>query len=150
MFGIFAMNKIMSVANMKKLYFTFITLLMSFSLYLKGQTQSEMNHEAAESFHKADSILNDVYQRIGKEYADDPVFLKKLKVSQRLWIQFRDAELEARFPDDDLMTYGSMYSMCYASVKKKLTIDRINQLNVWLEGLPETDGCMGSVKFVKD
>ncbi|MGV8092392.1 MAG: lysozyme inhibitor LprI family protein [Mangrovibacterium sp.] len=53
-----------------------------------------------------------------------------MRTSQRLWIKFRDAKLEARFPlCDKRFHYGSMYPMCYAT-KKRLTEKRIKQLCV--------------------
>ncbi|MFC0877590.1 lysozyme inhibitor LprI family protein [Saccharicrinis sp. FJH2] len=125
--------------------------LLAFAQSTKSQTQAEMNQEAFDSFAEADSVLNVIYQQIFIEYANDRTFLENLKKSQRLWIKFRDAEMEARFPMDERSHYyGSMFPMCYAAIKKSLTEDRIRQLRVWIDGLPETEGCTGSVTKIKE
>ncbi len=40
----------------------------------------------------ADTELNEVYNKILKEYKSDKVFICSLKESQNLWIKYRDAE----------------------------------------------------------
>jgi uncharacterized protein YecT (DUF1311 family) len=109
-----------------------------------GQSQGEMNNEEYRNYKKAESELNTVYQRIIREYNTDPEFVNNLKAAQRLWIQFRDAELKARYPDKG--QYGSVLPMCRYIFLTQLTEERINTLKVWLEGIPEGDVCSGSVK----
>ena len=111
------------------------------------QTQNEMNIEYAAEFDKADKELNRVYRKIFAEYADDKVFLEKLKLAQRAWIKFRDAHMESLFPEEEKrLHYGSVYPMCYSIHMKKITEERTRQLKVWLEGIEEGDVCSGSVK----
>ena len=125
-----------------------VILFISISLYVNAQTQHEMNMEVKESFVKSDSTLNAIYKQIFKEYAEDTIFLNKLRISQRLWVKFLDAEIEARYPQNPKrLWYGSMFPMCYWGMKKNMTEARIKQLRVWIDGLPETEGCVGSVKY---
>ena len=73
-----------------------ITILVYLSLTVNSfsQSQMEMNQNASNNYLKADRELNRVYKQILTDYKNDSTFIKKLKVSQRLWIRFRDAELE--------------------------------------------------------
>ena len=117
-----------------------------------AETQFEMNQCEQSEFEKADAELNRIYQKIRKLYADDPVFLQKLRDTQRLWIQFRDAELEMKFPhsDEPRYYYGSVYPMCFAGYKANLTTERVATLKQWLEGTEEGDVCAGSIKRPED
>lgn len=80
---------------MKRL-FTFLILTIGFNSF--SQTHTEMNQEAYNDFRKSDEELNEIYQRILSEYKDDTLFIENLKNSQRIWVQFRDAELKMKFP----------------------------------------------------
>jgi uncharacterized protein YecT (DUF1311 family) len=109
-----------------------------------AQSQTALNSKADSGYHKADKELNAIYHKILKEYAAQPSFIKNLKIAQRLWIQLRDAELAARYPEDG--SYGSVQPMCESSYLEQLTIERTKFLKVWLTGIPEGDVCSGSVK----
>jgi uncharacterized protein YecT (DUF1311 family) len=112
-----------------------------------GQTGAEMNQQAHVSYQKADKELNAVYQKIVVNYKNDPAFIASLKAAQRLWIQFRDAELKMKYPQREQGYYGSVYPMCYSAYKEELTRQRIKTLQQWLEGAEEGDVCAGSVKL---
>ena len=45
-----------------------------------------MNQDACECYKKADTRLNQTYQRILTEYRQDKIFLGKLKAAQRTWL----------------------------------------------------------------
>src|SRR6187397_1373000 len=79
-----------------------------------GQTQLEMNQKANKDFQKADKELNSVYQNILKEYKSDTAFIKNLKITQKIWIQFRDAEMKTKYPDRKDGYYGSVQPMCWS------------------------------------
>ena len=95
-------------------------------------TPTEMNACAAQEFRAADAELNEAYRAIVKRHAGDALFLKKLKASQRLWIQLRDADLEAQFPlapgQSAQVEYGSIYPLEYANAKTELTRERTRYL----------------------
>jgi uncharacterized protein YecT (DUF1311 family) len=81
-----------------------------------AQTQVELNSCADKEYAAADAELNRVYQGTLKRYKDDPKFIAKFRESQRAWLKYRDAELDARFPhaDEGKSThyYGSIFPMC--------------------------------------
>lgn len=127
---------------MKKICFL---LMLSFSITtLYAQSQSEMNNEAFNSYKKVDNELGVVYQRILKKYEKNTKFIDALRASERLWIQFRDAEVKMLFPSDNpRMTYGSMYSMLYYGYLEKLTRTRLKQLQIWAN--PKQQEIQGSI-----
>ena len=121
---------------------------MTFNFTYFSQTQAEMNKTAYAEFSKADKKLNEVYQKILTEYKSDSTFIKSLKNAQRIWIKFRDAELEMKYPNyKEPHYYGSSHPMCSASYLKKMTKERTEKLIVWLNGIKEGDMCSGSVKM---
>jgi len=111
-----------------------------------GQSQGEMNESASKAYQKADKELNTVYKRILTEYGQDTVFIKNFKLAQRLWVQLRDAEMKARYPDN-ANSYGSIFPVCWYGYLTELTEDRIKKLKVWITGIEEGDVCTGSVKI---
>ena len=106
-----------------------------------------MNIDSYNQYLKVDKELNVVYQKILKKYSTDTLFLKKLKIAQNLWIKFRDAEAEAKFPaEDKKYEYGSIFPICYNSFLEELTRKRILELKKWLNGYDDGNVCNGSVK----
>lgn len=96
---------------------------------------------------KADAELNKVWKQIMKCYKSDKVFIGKLKTAQRAWLKYRDAHIESVFPEKDKQyAYGSIYKICYDNLLEELTNERIKYLKKWVNGIPEGDGCAGSVR----
>ena len=114
-----------------------------------AMTQAEMNQCNAVDFATADAELNRVYKKIQELYADDPAFLEKMKLAQRAWIKFRDAQIEMMYPPhpEDPAFYGSAQPMCDSNYRTQLTLERVATLKVWLTGSTEGDVCSGSVKM---
>ncbi len=125
-----------------------IVLMTLFCSVVYSQTQSDMNRSTANSYQEADTELNRVYQIILTEYKDDTEFINNLRTSQRLWIQFRDAEVKVKYPNRGAGYYGSSHSMCVASYLAELTNKRTQTLKTWLKGYEEGDLCNGSVKNI--
>jgi len=121
-------------------------LLLLFSFQCLGQSQSEINLKVKNDFLIADKELNYIYQRILQEYSKDVNFINNLKISQRLWIQYRDAELKAIFPEKNTSNYGSMFLTCWYSFLKDLTLERSTRLKIWINGIDEGEICNGSIK----
>jgi uncharacterized protein YecT (DUF1311 family) len=121
------------------------SIMVVFASYTaSAQSQTAMNMNAGSDYEKADKELNAVYRKILQQYASQPLFIKKLKVAQRLWVQLRDAELAAKYPESG--SYGSVSPMCESIYLETLTKERTKFLRVWLTGIPEGDVCSGSVK----
>jgi uncharacterized protein YecT (DUF1311 family) len=107
----------------------------------------EINQQAHAEYQIAEKEINAVYQKILKKYNSDTEFIKNLRASQRLWIQFRDAELKAMYPDREPGFYGSFHPVCVSSYLTQLTKERAKTLKLWLKGRGgEGDACAGSVK----
>ncbi len=124
---------------------TILTLTILFSATRTfAQSQMEINQGAGSSYKQAEQELNTIYQQILKGYAADTVFISRLKAAERLWIKFRDAEVEMKYPPNG--SYGSAHSMCVSGYMEELTRVRINTLKIWVEGIEEGDMCSGSVK----
>ena len=124
-----------------------ILLFLSFNFWAFGQTQHEMQKDASNRYKKSDIELNKVYQKILTEYNSDSIFINRLKKTQGIWITYRDAELEMKFPAENKQAkYGSVYPICVSLFLKELTEERTKKLRVWLNGIEEGDICSGSVK----
>jgi uncharacterized protein YecT (DUF1311 family) len=121
-------------------------MLLILLIPLCSQTQAEQNQDACAAY-KSDELLNTTYARVTKQYANNGVFLRKLKAAQRAWLFFRDAHLEALCPAaDKQVDYGSVYPTCRCAALKELTEQRTRELKTWLDGIPEGAVCRGSVK----
>lgn len=115
--------------------------------YKKAFTQQELNFCSQSDYKAADAELNRVYQQLQQMYKDDPLFLDKLKVSQRAWIKFRDAAFDMKYPHkEESSYYGSSFPLCSGGYLTEITLNRIFQLKTWLKGIEEGDVCSGSVK----
>ena len=124
-----------------------LIVFLTLNMFCFSQTQHEMHKEASEAYKKSDIELNNVYQKILAEYTSDSIFIDRLKKTQRIWIIYRDSELEMKFPGKNKQVeYGSIYPMCVSIYLKELTEDRTDKLRVWLNGIEEGDMCSGSVK----
>ncbi|HET8809509.1 MAG TPA: lysozyme inhibitor LprI family protein [Flavobacteriaceae bacterium] len=130
-----------------KILLTISFLILSINSF--SQTQAEMNKEAYEQFQKSDDELNRVYQEILNEYKTDSIFIENLKKSQRIWIEFRDAELKMKFPNYKDKIYGSIHPTCRAFYLMELTEKRIKTLSKWLAGTIEGEVCNGSIKIIR-
>jgi uncharacterized protein YecT (DUF1311 family) len=110
------------------------------------QSNADMIREGAQEYQKADKELNQTYQKILKEYNEDTAFIRNLKNVQRIWLQLRDAELKAKYPNTEPGYYGRLQSMCEYFYLVELTEERTKRLKIWLKGIKEGDACIGSVK----
>ena len=133
------------IVHMTRLLLSSIFFLVMINLCF-GQTQLELNQSSHKDFQKADKELNTVYQQILKEYQSDTVFIKNFKKAQKIWIQFRDAEMNAKYPERPDGYYGSVQPMCWNNYLAGLTEERTKSLKIWLTGIEEEDACQGSVK----
>jgi len=113
-----------------------------------AQSQRDMNRQACDQYRKADNELNAAYNQTLKIYKDDALFIEKFKEAQRAWIVFRDAEMEALYPEKDKQeTYGSVFPMCHCSELTAITLQRTKELKRWVKGTKEGDVCSGSIRI---
>lgn len=114
----------------------------------QAQTQSASNQDACASFRQADALLNQSYNQVLSEYKKNAAFIRKLKIAQRAWIAYRDAQLEALYPSPNKRAeYGSVYPVCRCSALATLTTQRAEELKKWIDGAEEGDVCSGSIKI---
>jgi uncharacterized protein YecT (DUF1311 family) len=109
-----------------------------------ASTQLELNACAQQRLDAADKKLNEVYQAVLRKEANDKTFIKKLRESQRAWIAYRDAELEATFAceeENPRICWGSMLPMCQAAYQAALTRQRTERLKKYLEQGRPADDC---------
>jgi uncharacterized protein YecT (DUF1311 family) len=93
--------------------------------------QLELTACAHDDFIKADNELNKTYQALIKKEKDDSLFVSKLRLAQKAWLTFRDADLEAQFAcaeENPKICWGSMYAMSLLSRKAELTRERTRHL----------------------
>lgn len=109
------------------------------------QSQMELALEAEEQYRKADQKLNSVYQKILRDYSEDKEFIENLRISEKIWIQFRDAEMLMKYPENSYIREVSVFNLCYLGYLTKLTLQRVNTLQQWVDGHPEGEVCGGSV-----
>ncbi|HSF24070.1 MAG TPA: lysozyme inhibitor LprI family protein [Blastocatellia bacterium] len=113
-----------------------------------AQTQTDSNEDSCATFKQADALLNKSYNQVLSEYRKNAAFIRKLRVAQRAWIAYRDAQIEALYPATDKRAeYGSVYPMCRCSALAALTTQRADELKKWVDGLEEGDVCSGSIKI---
>ncbi|MFC6350817.1 MULTISPECIES: lysozyme inhibitor LprI family protein [Stenotrophomonas] len=97
-----------------------------------ARTQLDINECAALEADASDAELNAVYRQVMQKLQGQPVAIDKLRNAQRLWIQLRDADIQARYPvgkdENPRVLYGSMYPMLYSANKAELTRQRTHWL----------------------
>ncbi|CAL1521135.1 lysozyme inhibitor LprI family protein [Chitinophaga sp. MM2321] len=127
---------------MKSLFMALLLMAGSFTGF--AQSQAEMNKQAAQEYKDVDKKMNTVYQLILKDYAANKTFINNFKDAQRLWVQLRDAQLKAMYPES-AKSYGSVFPMCKANYLAELTNQRLDAIKVWINDTPQGDVCTGSI-----
>ena len=115
-----------------------------------SQTKQAPNQDACAGFKQADTLLNKTYNQVLTEYSKNAAFIRKLKIAQRAWIAYRNAQVEALYPEPDKRTaYGTVYPMCRCLALARLATLRTDELKKWIDGAEEGDTCSGSIKIKK-
>jgi hypothetical protein len=84
-----------------------------------NMTQGELNDCAIKDLHKTELKLEGLLKQLGIG-RDSP--------EQKAWEAYRDAQLAALYPHEDISNYGSVYPLCLAILKRTLTEGRIRDL----------------------
>jgi uncharacterized protein YecT (DUF1311 family) len=104
----------------------------------KADTQSEMDVCARSALADADRQLNATYQAVIKKWAAFPDMISKLRVAQRQWLAYRDADIAARFANADRElatgTAGSAYPAAHSLYEAGLEFERTARLCEFLRG----------------
>jgi uncharacterized protein YecT (DUF1311 family) len=94
--------------------------------------QRQLNECAGKELRNAELKLEKLLKQLGIG-RDDP--------AQKAWEAYRDAQLAALYPQKDIVGFGSVYPMCFATLKKALTDGRIRDLKTFT--VREGDVCSG-------
>jgi uncharacterized protein YecT (DUF1311 family) len=88
-----------------------------------AQSQIELDICASKEAKLADEEMTIVYRRLLAKIANNALATTKVKASERAWIAYRDAYVEATYPETDKqLAYGTMYPMEVDLLIKDLTI----------------------------
>lgn len=121
-----------------------LLLALIIQLPIFAQPQSETNQMACKEYRQANDKLNKIYQIILTNYQASPLVTTKIKAAQDAWLNYRDAQLTAIYPEEDKqLNYGSAYNMCYCLEITKITEHRAQELQEWLND-QEGEMCAGS------
>ena len=108
-----------------------LALLLLVAVPAAAQTQMELNEQACAEAQAADDDLNTAYQAL-MDSIGEAGRRRGFRDSQRAWIAFRDAELDALFYVPPGSTtrreYGSSYDMLRCSELRALTEQRTEAL----------------------
>ena len=98
-----------------------------------NMTQRGLNECAVKELHRAELKLERLLNQLG---------IRRDSPAQKAWEAYRDAQLAALYPREDISSSGSVYPMCLAILKTTLTQGRIRDLNA-LTSSGEGDVCNG-------
>jgi len=96
-------------------------------------TQGGLNECAVKELHNAELKLERLLNQLG---------IRRDSPEQKAWEAYRDAQLAALYPQETTSSYGSVYPMCLAILKRTLTEGRIRDLKA-LTTSGEGDVCYG-------
>jgi uncharacterized protein YecT (DUF1311 family) len=97
-------------------------------------TQMDLNECAGKELKQAEAQLAALLKKLG---------IEANSAEEKAWEAYRDAQLKAIYPPvaDERAEYGSIYPMCLATLRRKLTESRIRDLKMLTTS--EGDGCLG-------
>ncbi len=76
------------------------TILLILILILPITLSFPQTHEDTRTyFENIDKKLNDIYQKLMVTNRSDTIFIRNLKISQRAWLKFRDAQFTLIYPE---------------------------------------------------
>jgi len=106
----------------------------------KAKTQLEMNTCASKEASRAETNRTVVYGKLLASASRQPDAIAKIKSSERAWIAYRDAYVDAMYPAEDKRAeYGSMFSMEVDLLRAKLTRQHIVDLRQLLKQYKNDD-----------
>ena len=123
-------------------------LLVKSGVVLLGCTENKAELSPCKLYDSLDLIMLNTYDQIVEEYKGETKFLKRLKRSQIYWIQYRDAQMKMYWPLNK-EEYEN-WSYCKCSELNTFTVNRINELQQWLDGQSSTDFCDTSIKNIDE
>ncbi len=104
------------------------SIVMLFLVFTVAISLSQTQGDGRATFDKSDKKLNDAYQMLLAVKRSDTAFVKDLRASQRAWVQFRDAEVALKFPNQASVGKNDSLPTNVANLLVQLTDDRTRAL----------------------
>jgi uncharacterized protein YecT (DUF1311 family) len=98
-----------------------------------GETQADMNDEAAGRLKAADADLKRTLDALIASAKGDSDAIAAVRRSESAWEAYRDGQVRAMWPSRDPSAYGTVHAMCVADAKAELTRLRVRELRAMLE-----------------
>jgi uncharacterized protein YecT (DUF1311 family) len=116
----------------------------------RANAQSEMNVCANEEAVRVEAELNEIYHKLLSKVASQPEAIERIKTSERAWIAYRDAYMDAMYPAKDKQAeYGSIYPMEFDLRRAKLTKQQVAALKDLLEQYGGDESATSAAKPTK-
>jgi uncharacterized protein YecT (DUF1311 family) len=93
-----------------------------------ANTQDVLTRCASEEAKRVDAELNSVYRKLLASLSANRKAAAKVKAAQRAWVAYRNAYMDAMYPEKDKQSYGSIFPMEFNLFFAKLTRDQIAAL----------------------
>jgi uncharacterized protein YecT (DUF1311 family) len=99
-----------------------------------AMTQLAINQCASDELKSADAELNATYQKLLAAVKGQQLALQKIQAAERAWIAYRDAYLDAMFPEPDKQAnYGSIFPSSFNLARAGLTRKQTDALREMIE-----------------
>ena len=99
-----------------------------------AKTQARMNACANEEVTRGDAEANGIYRALVARTSRQPEALAKVKAAERAWIVYRDAYIDAMYPEEHKQVeYGSVYPMEIDLLRATLTREHVTALKQLLQ-----------------
>lgn len=105
-----------------------------------AKTQTELNACASEEAARVGTELQHLYRKLLSEAGSQQGAAGKIEAMERAWLAYRDAYIEAMYPEQDkLAAYGSIYPMEADLLSAKLTAQHTSAIRDLLRQYGENE-----------
>ena len=100
----------------------------------KADNQTAMHYCANEEARRAEMELGEIYKKLLAAAGSQSVSVAKIRATEEAWIRYRDAYIEAMYPESDKQAaYGSSFPTEADLLWAKLTYRQIDALREMLK-----------------
>ena len=93
-----------------------------------ANTQDVLTRCASDEARRVDAELNSVYRKLLAALSGNRKAAAKVRAAQRAWIAYRNAYMDAMYPEKDKQSYGSVFPMEFDLLFASMTRDQIKAL----------------------
>ena len=112
---------------------TVISLSQTHNSTFFHPSSPQMRMDGLAAFENSDKKLNQAYKMLLLAKQSDTTFIENIKASERLWVQFRDAEFTVKFPEHPPIENKDLLSNDQAAYLARFTENRTKVLLDWLK-----------------